>query len=565
MKFQLPDQLPDSVEDLKDLRTKAIDAFEEASPADDADAPSQEDLDYLRSIVDAIHTIDGRIEDIAQTLDRAQKVEDLHAEFEEVRKADAQDQQPAAAEDTADNPGDDDVQDTPVEKAVAEKEAVAASAATGRVDFRAAASASNPDVPAPTSGYRLTTSARNYESGLVDAGRVAEEFCNLAGGSAARVIGLGGRSETTFAYVERGVADSLRVSDQASAIRALETVTDESRLPGGSLVAAGGWCSPSETVYDFLPTEQAGDLLSLPEITMTRGGIRFPHEPDFSALYTAAGFTQTEAQAQAGTEKTCYEIPCAEFEEVRLDAVGICITSGILQDKAWPELTRKYVEEAIRVSLHRLNAYRVGKIVAGSTDLGALTGPHFGTAGAVLSALELQVADMRARHRIPRSRSVEGMAPVWLLSILRADLAYRDEVLPERVTDAHIIEHFRDRGANIQFISDWQNEVIGAETPAAAWPTEVKVALWPAGTWWSAVEPVINLGITHDSTMLKKNRQIQLFTEDGVAVGKRGVDSRVVTIPVSVDGTVGARFSTAASAASVVEPSDSSSGDGVGA
>lgn len=157
------------------------------------------------------------------------------------------------------------------------------------------------------------------------------------------------------------------------------------------------------------------------------------------------------------------------------------------------------------------------------------------------------------------------MAPVWLLSILRADLAYRDDVLPERVTDAHIIEHFRDRGANIQFISDWQNEVIGAETPAAAWPTEVKVALWPAGTWWSAVEPVINLGITHDSTMLKKNRQIQLFTEDGVAVGKRGVDSRVVTIPVSVDGTVGARFSTAASAASVAEPSDSPSGDGVGA
>ena len=33
-----------------------------------------------------------------------------------------------------------------------------------------------------------------------------------------------------------------------------------------------------------------------------------------------------------------------------------------------------------------------------------------------------------------------------------------------------------------------------------------------------------------------------MFTEDGVAVGKRGAESRIVTIPTSVDGTVGARY-----------------------
>ena len=62
-----------------------------------------------------------------------------------------------------------------------------------------------------------------------------------------------------------------------------------------------------------------------------------------------------------------------------------------------------------------------------------------------------------------------------------------------------------------------------------------------AGTWWSAVEPVINLGITYDATMLKTNRRILMFTEDGVAIGKRGPESRLVTIPVKVDGMVGLR------------------------
>ncbi|MDO4610975.1 major capsid protein [Corynebacterium sp.] len=539
MGFTLPDPLPTGADELAELRAEAKTAFDTAF--DDAGAePTQDDIDEMRRITDAVETIDTAIADIEAARQRAEEARCLAD-----RLAPSDETTDTGDNADADTDADGDETEEPAEEtadtaAADEPEPVAAAATPKRTTFARAATGRTPDVPRPEQGWRLTTSAKNYESGIVDSLRVAREFGNLATGRAARVIGAGGRSDTTVAFLDREIPAEFTVGDQADAIRVLDTVTDESRLPGGSLVAAGGWCAPSERVYDFLPTGAATGLLSLPEISVRRGGISFPKEPDFADIYTKIGFHQTETQAQSNEEKTCFEIPCGDFEEVRLDAVGICITGGILQDKAWPELTRKYVDESLRLHQHKMNKAKIDKIVAGSTTVTGVTGT-FGTAGAVLATLELQIADMKARHRIGRGTSLEGMAPEWLLSIIRADLAYRDEVLPQQVSDEQIRSHFATLGVNLQFVADWQNEVIGASTAPKTWPAEVKVALWPAGTWWSAVEPVINLGITYDATMLKTNRRILMFTEDGVAIGKRGPESRLVTIPVKVDGMVGLR------------------------
>lgn len=538
MGFTLPDTLPTDADGLAQLRAKAVDAFNEIY-GDGTGAPTPEEFAEMKAITDAIKTIDDAAGEMAASAERTAAAAEMFAGLTPGANDDEEEAEEARAEESEEEgtaPTGDEEEDD------GEEEAVTASV---RTRFSAAATGKTPPVPAPERGFRLTTSAQNFETGIVDSLTVAKEFGNLATGRAARVIGANGRSETTLAYVERDIPAEFMIGDEADAIDVFDRAGDESRLPGGSLVAAGGWCAPSETMYDFLPTLPVSGLLSLPEIGVKRGGIKLPKEPDFSAMYAAIGFEQTEAQAQANTEKTCYEIPCGEFEETRLDAVGICLTSGILQDKAWPELTKKYVEEALRLHQHKLNARTIGKIVAGSTDVTGFTGT-FGTAGALLNTVELQVADMRARHRLGRNQSLEGMAPEWMLAILRADLAYRDEVLPELVTDDHILAHFRTRGVNLQFVADWQNEVIGAEAPAVAWPTTVKVALWRAGAWVKALEPVVNIGVTHDSTLLKTNKQIQLFTEDGVAVINRDLDSRLLTIPVKVDGMVGLRGPVAA-------------------
>jgi hypothetical protein len=97
----------------------------------------------------------------------------------------------------------------------------------------------------------------------------------------------------------------------------------ESNLSGG-LLAAGGWCAPSETTYALGGYETAAGLIDVPEVTARRGGISFTKGPDFMTVYGDAdsGFIQTETEAEAGTTKPCYALECPPFTEVRLDAVG---------------------------------------------------------------------------------------------------------------------------------------------------------------------------------------------------------------------------------------------------
>lgn len=540
MSFQFPETMPDTAAELAKLRADALEAFN--AVYGNGENPSVEDVAEMERIADGIESIDAAAAELAAADDRAEGARELAAKVAARDDADE-----AAADADADDSDDDDEDD---DESDGDDDAAGEHADNNqRTDFSAAARRNTRhELPETEHGFRLTTSAQNFETGVVDTFRVAQEFGHLAQGRAARVVGQNGRSQTTLAYIDRNIPNEFTIGSEAEAIDVLDRATSESRLPGGSLTAAGGWVAPSETMYGFLPTLQAADLLSLPEISVRRGGIKFPVEPDFATLYDAIGFSQTEAEAQADTEKPCYEIPDAEFAEVRLDVMGVCITAGILQDKAWPELTAKYVAEALRAHQHKVSAYRIGKLVAGSTDVGTLTGTQFGAIGAVLNAVELQVQDVRVKHRIPSTQTIEGVAPIWLLAVLRADLAYRQGVLPQHVSDADLRAHFAERGANIQFVVDWQNDVIGGATPATAWPETVDLLLYPSGTWWSATEQVVNLGIIHDSTLLRTNRQIQMFTEDGVAVGKRGPESRLVTIPVDPNGTVGARYAAAAAA-----------------
>src|SRR6201999_3179532 len=107
-----------------------------------------------------------------------------------------------------------------------------------------------------------------------------------------------------------GLTASANMSEVA--IKALlDKAADESLLPGGSLLASGGWCSPSETLYDFAtPLYSLDGILSIPGINVSRGGIKFTVGPDFSDLFSGAGFIHTEANDIAGDSKACFTVPC---------------------------------------------------------------------------------------------------------------------------------------------------------------------------------------------------------------------------------------------------------------
>lgn len=338
--------------------------------------------------------------------------------------------------------------------------------------------------------------------------------------------------------------DLVASSDDVSSL--VDYAANERRLPGGSLVAAGGWCAPSETLYEVCELESRDGMLDVPEIQASRGGVRHSPGPSFATIYANVGFTQTEAEAIANTAKGCFEIDCPTFTDVRLSIFGVCLTAGILQDAAYPEFIARYLRGALIVHAHKVNAAKIAAITAGSTAVTyaavATITPQGATSG-LLETVEMQVEDMRHRQRLSMNDTLEVVLPSWTRGVIRADLSKRTGVDLLGVTDAMITQWFAIRGAAVQWVYDYQDAFVqagtgmGGATPATAWPATVRFLIFPAGTWVAATRDVITLdaGI-YDTTSINTNKFNALFTEEGVAMLKRCADSRTVTVPICPSG-----------------------------
>src|SRR5690606_38927983 len=114
----------------------------------------------------------------------------------------------------------------------------------------------------------------------------------------------------------------------------------ESRLQGGSLVAAGGWCAPGETLYGLCSIESTDGILDLPSVGITRSGIRYTKGPSFQDLYTDPnlGWDLTNAEVIAEETKPSVTVACPDFEEITLRAVGLSARAGLLTVAAYPDL-----------------------------------------------------------------------------------------------------------------------------------------------------------------------------------------------------------------------------------
>jgi hypothetical protein len=316
--------------------------------------------------------------------------------------------------------------------------------------------------------------------------------------------------------------------------------TKETRLPGGSLVAAGGWCAPSETLYDLCAVEAVDGIVSIPEFQVNRGGIRFTEGPDFSTIYAACGFQQTEAQAIAGDCKECCEPTCPTFSEIRLDVIGICIKAPILTNAAYPELVRRYIEGALVAHQHKVNAYLLSVMAAAAGT--PITAPYVnhGSTILTLNALEVQAAAIRQKYRMRQDASMEVIAPVWLKHFIRIDLTARTGVewIGDPVSDAQINSWFSSRHMSVQWVYDWQEMVITGSTPTL--PTNVTVLMYPAGTWGKGTTDVINMDAVYDSVGLEANTYTALFVEEGILAVQKCTETVAVTLPVCSSGRTGA-------------------------
>ena len=277
----------------------------------------------------------------------------------------------------------------------------------------------------------------NGAAGIVD--NRLKSF-NQSSFDAARRAGRHIRQQMSVATIRRNYSPDVTVADDSNdAVDiAMRNAVDESRLPGGSLVASGGWCAPSETIYDFMETETRDGLFSLPEINVSRGGIRYTNGADFTDLFknlAQATWDVSEDEDIAGdyqnsgseSDKPCLKIDCPDFEEQRLRLTGLCLSAGLLQQRGYPE----HIARTIRGTLVAHDHLTSGKLLRHleeNSDPVVMTSDQAGATAPLLTALELQAQHYRTVSRMSPNASLEGVFPMWTRGLLRADLARRQGV-----------------------------------------------------------------------------------------------------------------------------------------
>lgn len=380
--------------------------------------------------------------------------------------------------------------------------------------------------------------------------QMAEQLVKQMG----RYRGFSGEfSSDPFMVYEREYPERYRGTNEghdATEFALMQAAADEFKeVTNGNQVAAAAYCSPSLTLYELCELETSAGILPITEMQISRGGIFFTTGPDFASIYNGSGYwNYTEAQVIANTIKPCMEIPCPTFTEKRLVNIGLCITAGILQRRGYPELIARFIRGAMIAHLHRINAYVIAQIAAGSTlvdfdppPAGSLVNDT--TASGLLAALEMVAVDMRARNRMDPKANIEAVAPYFVIPQLRADVSRRTGVDMISVGDNEIMSWFSDRNITLRLVYDYQDAFSGVPAgPGAAapgmtsFPATVEVLMYPPGTWVKGVDDTIRLETVYDSVKLSTNQYTALFMEEGVLVAQTCPDSRRVVYPLCPTG-----------------------------
>lgn len=311
-----------------------------------------------------------------------------------------------------------------------------------------------------------------------------------------------------------------------------------------SALTAAGWCAPSENVYSFIANYVVDGLITVPEVSAPRGGINITTGPAKQSSQGAAlddfGFTQTEAQAEAGEVKTCETIVCPDFVDHRLDAVGYCYKIPLLTQKAYPEIITDALRYANVLYAHKVNRRIISDLVGLSTDV-AFSG-YGASFTDSLEALSILATRERRRWNLGDNAVMEVKVPLWAREVYRADMSRRTGLaLTDIATDQKIAAEFTTRRLNVEYVNDWQEL---PETGAVALPGAFKVMVYPAGTFVKAVEDVVNLSAVYDAASLSVNEYTGVFFEQGILTAHAGYGSSLLTIPVNTAGETGAAIMT---------------------
>lgn len=474
----------------------------------------------------------------------AEPVEPVAAAAEPAAPAEPPAAEPPAAEPAA-----------PAEPAAAPAPAMAAASAAGTFDPSAVAGA-RPAVPAARiDRFHAAADVPGLGNGQpVDfdqiATSLAERFERFPRpeGPADHRFGDDPAALSYFGHasISKGIPQELMIDPRTMSAEQIEEVfaraTDQSRLPGGSLVAATGWCSPSETSYTFADSGSTNEgMVSVPEVGAPRGGIRHTLGPDWADIYALTNyFKNTEAAVIAGSAtKPCFTVACPTWDDHRLDAYGYCFTVPFLTEAAYPELIKKYLQESILAYQHKFNADKittlVGLVAAAAEDL---TAAGIGSLATTLFGRIALVLDReRTTRRWGMNSAVEAKLPMWVKNAIKTDIMLRSGTDFKPVTDAQVDGLFSAINTSVQWLYDWAGQDLADD--AAEYPASFEMIAYKAGTFVGLTLPVVNLHSVYDAASNALNQYTGVFYEEGYAMVRMGYGGVRLEMPTCIAGLTG--------------------------
>lgn len=315
-------KIPAKLAEIMDL--DALKAHRDALIAEfDEQHDGEKNLAVMREIAEATKAVNLRIADVeqAQAADEAE-MERLAEEVKAGTEAPTEDEADADAADAdaegdAEGEGEGDAEGAADADAEGEadadakdKELVAAGAPKGKPKAPSArqlkGKAGKPDVPKGKPGTDIVITAAADVPGYSNSAVLNRQDVAIAMHNRAR--GLADRSpRANVATVSTGLPPELIVSDGNDVLAAIDAAMAQADPSGSmnaaeSLVAAGGWCTPSTYLFDQFSLESRDGIFRLPTIgvPVNRGGVQIP---SFFTVGDAAGalWTWTEATDMART------------------------------------------------------------------------------------------------------------------------------------------------------------------------------------------------------------------------------------------------------------------------
>jgi len=537
-------------EDITTLSVEQLDQFVTAARARISELYASDTVELAVQVVEA-----NEMESLADGIGRV-KLEKIRRTEEAAAVADKRAKGKAALEEAAEEP--EDAAETPVEAAATPAKGGATTQPRPMGKFKnpsladAQRNAPPADAPRPESVLIASSDIPGFQSGTKLEGMDGLVAAMTARAKHLPITDKGDAApRIPIASLMREHKYTLGLDSSLAEFNAVMTAAANPDI----LIAAGGWCSPSEISYDFFNIVCEDGALDLPTVGINRGGIRWPTSPSFAdVVLGGALWTWTETQdiaavtgtGQSGT-KTCGRVPCPGFNEARLHCDGICLTVGNLTEDAYPELIANHTRLVMASHFHKINRARINEVRALSASFTVTNGSAgAGAVAPVLGAMELQAIDYRDRYSMCQDAVLEVIAPRWLRGVLRSDLRKRMGAGTDMLSasDAYLMSLFDAINVRIQWVNDYQVRTAGFPgvpgTLPTAWPTTVEFMMFAPGTVVLGQGMRLDLGIIRDSVLNATNDYTAEWMEECWLIFNPGHEVRRLTVNICPDGTTGA-------------------------